>query len=560
MRKITVTKPRFSKILLKRLLIGCIICSVICTAALITASVLYKKYIYDEGQDRAVARFDYILDTFEDYNKGLLTSIPDHDSFINFIGFYLTGEVEREANSGIDNKHYIACRLLDKDNNVIADHRQLLRLECIETTTSCYLCHPDVYDEVYAQVGKWNKMLNTDEYINSDREYGIFVYQAYIDGKYFYPRLSIRSMDKHEFTYGDAASWSAQDWTEEQALEFYPKDTSSMKYVEQKDKKMFLNFTAWEDVTDPSVESTLDEYIKGDMFKEGEYKNVYVFTYQIYPQEETDSTQPEYTLVCAFPYSFVRRYSLLVSFCALGAFAAALLIVFICAKISYANQKAQYQIFTARQQTTNAMAHDLKTPLTSIAGFAEMLQSGVNPEKHEHYLAMISKNVEQMNNIVSDILKLAKSESSADILSPEQLSAEDICNDIIKELKGTFETHKLSSNLNVVKNAVIKADKKLLTQALSNLLHNAAVYSESGSTVRVTITEKALCITNTPAQMPKLSADELVKPFVKDDTSRGENSGSGVGLSIAKQDLERMGFELKIEITDSEFRAGVKFK
>ena len=559
MRKITVTNPRFSKILLKRLLIGCIICSVICTAALITASVLYKKYIYDEGQDRAVARFDYILDTFEDYNKGLLTSFPDHDSFINFIGFYLTGEVEREANSGIDNKPYIACRLLDKDNNVIADHRQLLRLECIETTTSCYLCHPDVYDEVYAQVGKWNKMLNTDEYINSDREYGIFVYQAYIDGKYFYPRLSIRSMDKHEFTYGDAASWSAQDWTEEQALEFYPKDTSSMKYVEQKDKKMFLNFTAWEDVTDPSVESTLDEYIKGDMFKEGEYKNVYVFTYQIYPQEETDSTQPEYTLVCAFPYSFVRRYSLLVSFCALGAFAAALLIVFICAKISYANQKAQYQIFTARQQTTNAMAHDLKTPLTSIAGFAEMLQSGVNPEKHEHYLAMISKNVEQMNNIVSDILKLAKSESSADILSPEQLSAEDICNDIIKELKGTFEAHKLSSELSVVKNAVIKADKKLLTQALSNLLHNAAVYSKPGSTVRVTITEKALRITNTPAQMPKLTADELVKPFVKDDASRGENSGSGVGLSIAKQDLERMGFELKIEITDSEFRAGVKF-
>ena len=559
MRKITVTNPRFSKILLKRLLIGCIICSVICTAALITASVLYKKYIYDEGQDRAVARFDYILDTFEDYNKGLLTSFPDHDSFINFIGFYLTGEVEREANSGLDNKPYIACRLLDKDNNVIADHRQLLRLECIETTTSCYLCHPDVYDEVYAQVGKWNKMLNTDEYINSDREYGIFVYQAYIDGKYFYPRLSIRSMDKHEFTYGDAASWSAQDWTEEQALEFYPKDTSSMKYVEQKDKKMFLNFTAWEDVTDPSVESTLDEYIKGDMFKEGEYKNVYVFTYQIYPQEETDSTQPEYTLVCAFPYSFVRRYSLLVSFCALGAFAAALLIVFICAKISYANQKAQYQIFTARQQTTNAMAHDLKTPLTSIAGFAEMLQSGVNPEKHEHYLAMISKNVEQMNNIVSDILKLAKSESSADILSPEQLSAEDICNDIIKELKGTFEAHKLSSELSVVKNAVIKADKKLLTQALSNLLHNAAVYSKPGSTVRVTITEKALRITNTPAQMPKLTADELVKPFVKDDASRGENSGSGVGLSIAKQDLERMGFELKIEITDSEFRAGVKF-
>lgn len=560
MRKITVNEPRFSKILLKRLLIGCIICSVICTAALITASVLYKKYIYDEGQDRAIARFDYILDTFEDYNKGLLTSFPDHDSFINFIGFYLTGEVEREANSGIDNKPYIACRLLDKDNNVIADHRQLLRLECIDTTTSCYLCHPDVYDEVYAQVGKWNKMLNTDEYINSDREYGIFVYQAYIDGKYFYPRLSIRSMDKHEFTYGDAASWSAQDWTEEQALEFYPKDTSSLKYVEQKDKKMLLNFTAWEDVTDPSVESILDEYIKGDMFKQGEYKNVFVFTYQIYPQEETDSTQPEYTLVCAFPYSFVRRYSLLVSFCALGAFAAALLIVFICAKISYANQKAQYQIFTARQQTTNAMAHDLKTPLTSISGYAEMLQGDINPEKRAHYLSMITQNAEQMNIIVTDILELAKSESASQPLKIEKISAEQLCREAISKLSGTFETQKLSCELNVRKNATIKADKKLFTQALSNLLHNAAVYSKPETSVRVTLTDKSICIVNTPGHTPKLSADELVKPFVKDDTFRGENSGSGVGLAIAKQDLESMGFELKIEINDNEFMSAIKLR
>ncbi|MBQ2581387.1 MAG: HAMP domain-containing histidine kinase, partial [Ruminococcus sp.] len=162
--------------------------------------------------------------------------------------------------------------------------------------------------------------------------------------------------------------------------------------------------------------------------------------------------------------------------------------------------------------------------------------------------------------IVSDILKLAKSESAAIILNTEQLSVEDICNEVIKELRGTFETQKLSCELNVRKNATIKADRKLFTQALSNLLHNAAVYSKPETSVRVTLTDKSICIVNTPGHTPKLSADELVKPFVKDDTFRGENSGSGVGLAIAKQDLESMGFELKIEIKDNEFRAAIKFR
>ena len=383
--------------------------------------------------------------------------------------------------------------------------------------------------------------------------------KAYISGKYFYPRISLCRVN-----------WNTGEWKELEGTDFFPEDTSSLKLIEDNknadiwyDDYLIENYDEY--YAKNKGEKAADEYadsvsVSGDSIDCGDAPAGYLSYFNLLSGVQENEKGEEFYLISVFPCSLFDRYSLQVILTGSAILFLAVCIPLFSSLLTYKDKKAQYEIFTARQQTTNAMAHDLKTPLTSIAGFAEMLQSGVNPEKHEHYLAMISKNVEQMNNIVSDILKLAKSESSADILSPEQLSAEDICNDIIKELKGTFETHKLSSNLNVVKNAVIKADKKLLTQALSNLLHNAAVYSESGSTVRVTITEKALCITNTPAQMPKLSADELVKPFVKDDTSRGENSGSGVGLSIAKQDLERMGFELKIEITDSEFRAGVKFK
>ena len=184
----------------------------------------------------------------------------------------------------------------------------------------------------------------------------------------------------------------------------------------------------------------------------------------------------------------------------------------------------------------------------------------INPQKQKHYLEMITKNVEQMNNTVTDILALAKSESASRVLVPEEISAEDTCRQVIEEISGTLEANGLTSKLDVKKSVVIKADRKLFEQALKNLLHNAAVYSKQGTSVDITLTDKSLCIVNVPRQMPKLSAEELVKPFVKDNSYRGENAGSGVGLAIAKQNLERMGFELKLEISDNSFSAICVFK
>ncbi len=548
----TIQKPSFKKMLLKRIVTGFIITLVLLTSALITASIVYKNYIYDKGQDRAIERLNYIESKLDDFQKGK-TEYHDINSFIIDINSYMISEACYES---VEKKPYIACRMLDKDKKVIADTSQLMKLQVNDyydpdTFQSVYLCHPDVYDDVYAAVMQFSKQI--DERSGDGKEYGVFVYQAYLDGKYFYPRLSLRSMNKEDFYNNANAPDEWKEWKEEEAIEFYPKDTGSMRYVEYKDKKMMLYFTAYEDYSDSAVESTLDEYINGDMFKEGKYKNVFVFKYPFYPPQQTAEPQPEYTLVCAFPYSFIGRFPLLVSVSAVGAFFVTLLIVFISARISCTDRKAQYEIFTARQETTNAMAHDLKTPLTSIAGYTEMLQSDMNPEKQKHYLSMISKNVEQMNNIITDILDLAKSEAGAKLLDTEEISVEDICRQSINDLSGAFETNQLTCELDVQKNAVIKADKTLFTQALNNLLHNASVYSKPGTSVTAILTDKFLRIENTPEHMPKLSAEELVKPFVKDNSYRGENSGSGVGLAIAKQDLERMGFEMKIEMKDDRF-------
>ena len=91
-------------------------------------------------------------------------------------------------------------------------------------------------------------------------------------------------------------------------------------------------------------------------------------------------------------------------------------------------------------------------------------------------------------------------------------------------------------------------------------MHNALVYSKQGSEVDITIDSRQLRIENVPKSMPKTEPDELMKAFVKGNSFRGENSGSGVGLAVANHDLQRMGFMLTIEMTDDRFAAVCRFK
>ena len=545
----TIQKPHFKKIFIRRLMIGLIIAAAVFTAALITATFVYKSYIYDEGQEKAIALEVYIDAQLAYYEKGE-SPYPDIDSLIIDANSHL---VDCASFDAVENKPYIACRLLDKDKNVVGNSSWLFKLKVTgddeQDSERVFLCHPDVYDEVYEAVEKYNKKI--DSLSDDDRQYGLFVNEAYLDGKYFYPRLSIRSISNDDF-YKNGLG----DWQEEEAVEFYPKDTSSMEYVEYKDKETQLYFTAWEDHTDAAVESALDEYVKDKRYDD-EYKNVFVFSYPYYSQK--GSVVPQYTLVCAFSYSFVKRFPLLVWACAASALFISFIASFISSKLCYADRKAQYEIFTARRETTNAMAHDLKVPLTAMSGYCEMLREDIDPQKRQHYLDMISSSAEQMNRIVTDILELAKTESDVKALDIQSVDVREVCTQIVRELDAAFE--KKSMKCAVTGGEIqIKADRQLFTQAVTNLMHNALVYSKQGSEVDITIDSRQLRIENVPKSMPKTEPDELMKAFVKGNSFRGENSGSGVGLAVANHDLQRMGFMLTIEMTDDRFAAVCRFK
>ena len=561
----TIHKPNFKKLIFKRLIIALSVVTVLCTAAFITASVIYKAKIKDKVKDQ-INEIRFEAELLEN-KQDAITRIGDLDRSMQ----QYTDDVEKYG------QQPLSCRVVNSKGNVLCDtyHKAYLQVEDEKKdgseklfpgggTKRYFICHPDISDQVNALIDEYGKRMDKD--FEKGKVFTYNCHKAYVDGQYCYPRISYGYYAINEY------ASKTKVFTELEGRDFFPEDTSGLKLYENDSETVSLLFYPINpfyidkyDCVDTKLEAKMDKFVEEleniDNFKDDDitYTNgALIYSYPL-TWADKDGEPMECCLFCAVNASFLEVFPIIVWTTAASVLIVTLVSVFIFTWISYTKEKANYEIFLARQETTNAMAHDLKTPLTSIAGYTELLQSDINPEKREHYEKMISQNVEQMNNTVSDILKLAKAEAGTQALEPEDISVQDVCRHVISELSAAFETNQLSCEFDVRSSPIINADRKLFTQAFKNLLHNAAVYSKHGTTVDVILTEKALCIMNTPEQMPKMSADELVKPFVKDDSSRSENAGSGVGLAIAKQDLERMGFELKLEIKDGKFKAAASF-
>lgn len=559
-------KPVFGKIFRKRLLIGLGIAAGLCAAAVFIGSLIYHSYVREKGDKTAQLAWNYTFDMLTDFSESGNRSEQAYGEMMNSINKYLASSICEEEPFEQPLSLYNAYRLIRLDDKtVLADNRKLFYLAVNDlgsdgsvNNTTYYICHPEVYDEAFRTFREYLELSNDADHFSSDSLSLPMIRSAYIDGRYFYPSISLCRYRNNE-----NGSWPPDDVIEEKSREFYPAATDGMRFVENgKNSQSIFAYDLTDYGIDSEAEDTLDEFIRSTDPDDLRMADSYgcLMTDAFY----TDISDPaygagSYVLVTGWRYSFLRRFTGYIIGGSIGALVLAALIAYFTSRLTYADRKSQYEIFTARQETTRAMAHDLKTPLTSITGYAELLQEDIEPEKQQHYLEMISKNAALMNDIVADILELSKAESEEGVLDMEQTDISALCRELADSLSGAFESAGLECRIDAGQGLTVNADRKLLRQAVNNLLHNAAVYSKPGTAVNITVKGKELWIENTPAVMPDKSPEELVKPFVKGESSRGENSGSGVGLAAAKAELERMGFRLKIEITADRFRAGCLF-
>lgn len=224
----------------------------------------------------------------------------------------------------------------------------------------------------------------------------------------------------------------------------------------------------------------------------------------------------------------------------------------------YAVLSAHYAIEDHRREMTDRLAHDLKSPLMVISGYAENLSENVNPENRQHYAEAILENVKYMDNIIADVLDLSKLEDGAVKTNSEAFDAAAI----IKELGANYEDcfRKNEVKFTYEGSAAFTTDKSLMKTILDNLMSNAVKYTDKGGSITVKCESGKVCITNTCADADKLDFAKLAEPFVKGDNSRSGRKGSGLGLSIASCAASKLGLKLSLSAENGMFKAEISKK
>ena len=242
---------------------------------------------------------------------------------------------------------------------------------------------------------------------------------------------------------------------------------------------------------------------------------------------------------------------LLVTLCAL---AGTMLIALLYSWRRHVLNKAQYAFEDYQMALTNNLAHDIKTPLAAIGGYAENLKEHCNDEKEERYLKSILDNVAFTDQLVSRTLDL-NSRSTIKELNITEFSLRELVKECIDKYLPLLEQRGIRLVTEGEKN--LRNDRIQYLTAIENLLSNAVKHSCQDACVRIVIGEKSLLIENDISC--KIDTKSLKMPFVKGDKSRTDRSGSGLGLSIAEAALELCGSRLEISSTDTKFRAEIRY-
>ena len=196
------------------------------------------------------------------------------------------------------------------------------------------------------------------------------------------------------------------------------------------------------------------------------------------------------------------------------------------------------------------VSHDLKTPLTMIKAYAEMIRDITldNKEKTKENLNVIIDETDRLNILVNDILELSKLQNNQDNLNIEKFDIVELINDILKRYQIIKETENYNLILESPSSITVKADKKRISQVIYNLINNAINYTGDDLTVTIRITENAkdckIEIIDTGKGIDEKDLTNIWNRYYKKEKNHKRNVvGTGLGLSIVKNILEQHHFK-----------------
>lgn len=211
------------------------------------------------------------------------------------------------------------------------------------------------------------------------------------------------------------------------------------------------------------------------------------------------------------------------------------------------------------------VSHDLKTPLTGIKNYAELLgQNNVSEQDKQVYLENLQHYIDRLNNLIEDLFEVSKVNSGNIELNPVELNVVALIRQAQAETEDLLKQKNLTVILDAPENGIVQAlDGDKTYRIFENLFTNIAKYALPGTRVYVSATAQPeyteIVFKNISEAQMNFTPEEIVERFVRGDKSRHE-SGSGIGLAIVKSFTEVQNGTFSIEIDGDLFKAVVRFK
>lgn len=207
-----------------------------------------------------------------------------------------------------------------------------------------------------------------------------------------------------------------------------------------------------------------------------------------------------------------------------------------------------------RQELTAFLAHDLKTPLTSVLGYLELLrdEAGLTEEQRSKYTAIALEKAKRLEELVGEFFDI--NTMDLELKTTEQVHLSLLLEQVADEFYPLFSAKSLTCVTRIQPHLTVRGDGDRLARVFDNILRNAVSYSAVGGEVELTAERAGTCaritVTNEGLEIPESELSNIFEKFYRLDTARNTHTGgAGLGLAIAKEIVELHGGTISAECT-----------
>lgn len=199
------------------------------------------------------------------------------------------------------------------------------------------------------------------------------------------------------------------------------------------------------------------------------------------------------------------------------------------------------------------LAHDLKTPLSSVIGYLTLLhdEGQISPELREKYLAIALDKAERLEDLINEFFEITRFNLSEITLQYSQINLTRLLEQLTFEFKPMLAEKNLTCELQVPEDMTLRCDANKIQRVFDNLLRNAALYSYPNTKIEITAEKQEKQVTiHFRNHGDTIAAEKLARifeQFYRLDAARSSNDGAGLGLAIAKQIVELHGGRIYAE-------------